>query len=75
MGKRVSDAGIDPVRDENGQPLPEGSVVWRRPGSPHAIQHHLGRKLQGMYAQNPGTPLPDRLNQLLAQLDTASGSN
>ncbi len=43
-------------------------------GSPHAIQHHLGRKLQGMYAQIPATPLPDRLNQLLAQLDTAGGT-
>ncbi|WP_354454470.1 NepR family anti-sigma factor [Methylobacterium sp. 1030] len=45
-----------------------------QPGSPHAIQHHLGRKLQGMYAQIPATPLPDRLNQLLAQLDTAGGT-
>ncbi|GAB6970712.1 hypothetical protein JCM16408A_14600 [Methylobacterium phyllosphaerae] len=75
MGKRASDAGIDPVRDENGQPLSEGSVIWMQPGSPHAIQHHLGRKLQGMYAQIPATPLPDRLNQLLTQLDTAGGSD
>lgn len=75
MGKRASDAGIDPVRDENGQPLPEESLLWMQPGSPHAIQRHLGRKLQGMYAQIPAMPLTDRLNQLLAQLDTAGGTD
>ncbi|WP_167627639.1 NepR family anti-sigma factor [Methylobacterium phyllostachyos] len=46
-----------------------------RPGAPHAIQHHLGRKLQGMYAHIPATPLPDRLNQLLAQLDAACAAD
>ena len=75
MGKRAFDAGIDPVRDENGQPLAEESVLWMQPGSPHPIQRHLGRKLQGMYAQIPATPLPDRLNQLLAQLDAVSGTD
>ena len=46
-----------------------------QPGSPHAIQRHLGRKLQGMYAQIPAMPLTDRLNQLLARLDTAGGAD
>ncbi|MCJ2135891.1 hypothetical protein MKK69_17840 [Methylobacterium sp. J-026] len=41
--------------------------------SPRAIQHHLGRKLQTVYAALPAEPLPDVLTALLRQLDATEG--
>lgn len=71
MDENTRAIGRRPGGVEIAQSALEQSSPWIQPGSPHAIQHHLGRKLQGMYADLPTTPVPDRLAQLLTQLDGA----
>ena len=63
--------GTGPGGVGSAQSISNQTPSWIRPGSSHAIQHHLGRKLRGMYADLPTTPVPDRLAQLLTQLDGA----
>ncbi|MCJ2136842.1 hypothetical protein MKK69_22785 [Methylobacterium sp. J-026] len=71
MDENTRAIGRGPGGVEIAQPALESLSSWIQPGSPRAIQHHLGRKLQVMYAALPTTPVPDQFAQLLTQLDGA----
>ena len=61
-----------PIFDlESPLPMPGPQTDWVHSNSPRAIQHHLGRKLQTVYAALPTEPLPDALAALLSRLDAA----
>lgn len=63
-----------PIFDlESPLPMPGPQTNWVHSNSPQAIQHHLGRKLQTVYAALPAEPLPDALATLLRRLDAAEG--
>lgn len=75
MDENTRAIGSGPGGIGSAQSISNQTPLWIRPGSPPAIQHHLGRKLQGMYADLPSTPVPDRLALLLTQLDGTSVSD
>ena len=60
---------LEEIFDVNGDPGPE-------PTLPPHVATFLGEQLQAYYAKLMSEPVPDRLSQLLAQLDgKGSGSD
>jgi Anti-sigma factor NepR len=57
---------LEEIFNANGDPGPE-------PALPPHVATFLGEQLQAYYAQLMNEPVPDRLLQLLAQLDTKEG--
>jgi hypothetical protein len=59
---------LEDLLNVNGDPGPE-------PTLPPHVATFLGEQLQAYYAQLMNEPVPDRLLQLLAQLDTKEGGS
>ena len=59
---------LEDLLNVNGDPGPE-------PALPPHVATFLGEQLQAYYARLINEPVPDRLLQLLAQLDTKQGGS
>ena len=69
MTKLDRSGGQFPAAAKHTHPLNVLHPIWNDLGAPHAIEHHLGRSLQQMYAELPIPPVSGQLMELLGKLD------